>query len=357
VGSDRVFNTKEIILPKKIILIGIFLVILTACGNNGEDMPQAEDNAFLMDTLVQMRAHGENAEIAVEESMERIREIENLMSKTIETSDIYKLNNNPKTEIEVDKESLNVLEKALKYAELTDGDFDPTIGSLVELWGIGTKDAAVPEQAEIEAALASTGYNYLDLTDNSAEITKEGVKIDLGGIVKGYAAEEVKKIVQKYNIEHAFVNLGGNVLVIGDKVDGSPWKIGIQDPRQGRGNVMAVIDAVDLTIVTSGNYERYFEENGKLYHHILNPKTGYPADNNLLSVSIISENSFDADALSTAIYVMGLEKGMRFIENMENVYVMFITKELDVYLSSGLKEIVTINDSDFNIIEGEEIAN
>jgi len=163
--------------------------------------------------------------------------------------------------------------------------------------------------------------------------------------------------VQKYNIEHAFVNLGGNVLVIGDKVDGSPWKIGIQDPRQGRGNVMAVIDAVDLTIVTSGNYERYFEENGKLYHHILNPKTGYPADNNLLSVSIISENSFDADALSTAIYVMGLEKGMRFIENMENVYVMFITKELDVYLSSGLKEIVTINDSDFNIIEGEEIAN
>jgi thiamine biosynthesis lipoprotein len=120
---------------------------------------------------------------------------------------------------------------------------------------------------------------------------------------------------------------------------------------------MAVIDAVDLTIVTSGNYERYFEENGKLYHHILDPKTGYPADNNLLSVSIISENSFDADALSTAIYVMGLGKGMKFIENMENVYVMFITEELDVYLSSGLKEIVTINDSDFNIIEGEEIVN
>lgn len=352
-GSDNLFKNKKIILLS---IFLVFLLILTACGNNGEEMPQAEDNAFLMDTLVQMRAHGENAEIAVEESMERIREIENLMSKTIETSDIYKLNNNPESEIEIDNESMNVLKKAVEYAEMTEGDFEPTIGSLVELWGIGSEDAAVPEQSEIEAALASTGYNYLDLADNSAEITKAGVKIDLGGIAKGYAAEEVKKVVQKYNIEHAFVNLGGNVLVIGDKVDGSPWKIGIQDPREGRGNVMAVVDAVDLTIVTSGNYERYFEENGKLYHHILDPKTGYPAENNLLSVSIISENSFDADALSTAVYVMGLEKGMKFIENMEDVDVMFITNDLDVYLSSGLKDIVEINDSDFNLIEGENLA-
>ena len=344
---------------KKILLsiILVFLVFLTGCGNSGEELPRAEDNAFLMDTLVQMRAHGENAEIAVEESMERIREIENLMSKTIETSDIYRLNNNPETELEIDNQSMNVLKKALEYAELTAGDFDPTIGALVELWGIGTEDAAVPEQAEIEAALANTGYNYLDLADNKAEITKAGVKIDLGGIAKGYAAEEVKKVVQKHNIKHAFVNLGGNVLVIGDKVDGSPWKIGIQDPREGRGSVMAVVDAVDKTIVTSGNYERYFEEDGKLYHHILNPKTGYPAENNLLSVSIISENSFDADALSTAVYVMGLQKGIKFIEKMENVDVMFITEELDVYLSSGLKEIVNINDSDFKLIEGENFAN
>lgn len=348
------FKNKKIIL---ITILAVFLLILTACGNNGEELPQAEDNAFLMDTLVQMRAHGENAEIAVEESMERIREIENLMSKTIESSDIYKLNNNPATEIEIDNESMNVLKKAVEYAEMTTGDFDPTIGALVELWGVGTEDAAVPAESELKDALSKTGYQYLKLYENSAEITKSGVKIDLGGIAKGYAAEEVKKVVQKYNIEHAFVNLGGNVLVIGDKVDGSPWKIGIQDPREGRGNVMAIVDAVDKTIVTSGNYERYFEEDGKLYHHIIDPKTGYPAENHLLSVSIISKNSFDADALSTAVYVMGLEKGMEFIENMENVNVMFITKSLDVYLSSGLKDIVNINDSDFKIIEGENFAN
>lgn len=347
------FKNKKIIL---ISIFAVFLLILTACGNNEEDMPQADDNAFLMDTLVQMRAHGENAEIAVEESMERIREIENLMSKTIETSDIYKLNSNPETEIEIDNESRKVLEKAVEYAELTDGDFDLTIGALVELWGIGTEEAAVPEDTEIENALANTGYEHLNLNNNSAEITKSGVKIDLGGIAKGYAAEEVKKVVQKHDVDHAFVNLGGNVLVIGDKVDGSPWKIGIQDPREGRGNVMAVVDAVDKTIVTSGNYERYFEEDGKLYHHILDPKTGYPAENNLLSVSIISKNSFDADALSTAVYVMGLERGMEFIENMEDVDVMFITEDLDIYLSSGLKDIVEIKDSDFNLIEGEKLA-
>ncbi len=338
------------------LIIAVFSAVLAGCGNKEEDLPESEDSAFLMDTLVQMRAYGENSEIAVEESLERVKEIEALMSKTIESSDVYQLNNNPETEVEIDRETTNVLEKSLEYAELTEGDFDPTIGALVELWGIGSDDAAVPDNSEIEEALANTGHNYLKLDDDSAEVSKEGVKIDLGGIAKGYAAEEVKKVVQKHDIEHAFVNLGGNVLVIGDKVDGSPWKIGIQDPREGKGDVMAVVDAVDLTIVTSGNYERFFEEDGKLYHHILDPQTGFPADNELISVSIISENSFDADALSTAVYVMGLNKGMEFIENLDDVEAMFITEQLDVYLSSGLKDIVEINNSDFNLIEGENTA-
>lgn len=343
---------------KKLIFFSILLallIFLSACNNNS-DLPEASDNAFLMDTLVQMRAHGEMSDLAVEESMDRIKEIEELMSKTIESSDIYQLNHNPQTKLEINSSTMEVLKRSKEFAVMTEGDFDPTIGALVELWGIGSSDAAVPSEAELETALASTGYQHLNLESNSAEITRPGVKLDLGAIAKGYAADEVKKIVQKHDIEHAFVNLGGNVLVIGNKVDGSPWKIGIQDPREGRGNVMAIVDAIDLTIVTSGNYERYFEENGKLYHHILDPKTGYPSENNLLSVSIISKNSFDADALSTAIYVMGLERGMKFIEEMEDVDVMFITNNLDVYLSSGLNDIVEINDSDFNLIEGENLV-
>ena len=348
------FKQKKIIIFSILI---IFLFLLTACMNSAEELPEAENNAFLMDTLVQMRAQGENAEITVEESMEKIKEIENLMSKTIESSDIYKLNNNPGQKIEINDETMTVLKRAKEYAEITNGDFEPAVGALVDLWGIGTEDAGVPSESKIEAALANTGYEYLKLRDDFAEITKAGVKLDLGAIVKGYAASEVKKIVEEYGVEHAFVNLGGNVLVIGNKADGSPWRIGIQDPRAGQGTVMAVIDSVDMTIVTSGNYERYFEENGKIYHHILDPETGYPAENNLLSVTIISESSFDADALSTAVYIMGLEKGMEFIENREDVEVMFITDELDVYLSSGLDKIVEIKNSDFELIENNNFLN
>lgn len=338
-------------------LIIIFLLILSGCGSKQAEENLVEESAFLMDTLVKIRVHGKNAEIAAEKSMERIEEIENLMSKTIKESDIYKLNNNPNQKIEISKDTKKVLVKAKNYAEITKGDFDPTIGSLVELWAIGTENAAVPSETELKKALKTVDYRKLIIDDQQALLKKKGLKLDLGGIVKGYAADEVRKILKKNGIEHAFVNLGGNVLVLGNKVDGSPWKIGIQDPRRGRKNVMAVLSVIDKAIVTSGNYERYFEENGKFYHHILDPKTGYPAANNLMSVTIISSKSFDADALSTAVYIMGLEKGMEFVEDLKDVELMFVTKDLNVFLSSGLKEKLKINDPDFKLIEGENIAN
>lgn len=347
------FKKKKILIL--LLILSFFSILLSACSNE-QEIPSAKKSRFLMDTLVQMQAHGKNSEKAVEESMDRIKKLENLMSKTLETSEIYKINNNPGEKIEVSDDTKLVLEKSLHYAELTDGKFDPTIGVLVDLWGIGTEDANVPSDLEIENALKNIGYQKLYIYNNQAEVEK-GVQLDLGGIAKGYAADEVKKIAEKHNVNSAFVNLGGNVLVIGNKVDGSKWRVGIQDPRQGRGSVMAIIEASDKTIVTSGNYERYFEEDGKVYHHILDPDTGYPADTNLLSVSIISENSFDADALSTSVYILGLEKGMEFIENMEETEVMFITNELEVYLSSGLRDKIEITDEKFNLIEGENFAN
>lgn len=346
------FKKKKILIV--LILIGLFAVLLSACSNK-EEIPSAEKSSFLMDTLVQMEVHGEDAEKAAEESMDRIKELENLMSKTLETSEIYKINNKPEEKVDISEDTKLVLEKSLHYAEITEGKFDPTIGALVDLWGIGTDDARVPSDSEIKDALEKTGYQQLDLDDKRAEV-ENGVQLDLGGIAKGYAADEVKKIAEKHNVKSAFVNLGGNVLVIGDKANGSKWRVGIQDPRQGRGSVMAVVEASDKTIVTSGNYERYFEEDGKVYHHILDPDTGYPADTELLSVSIISDNSFDADALSTSIYIMGLKKGMKFIEEMEDVEVMFITDELEVYISSGLKNKIEITDEKFTLIEGEDFA-
>lgn len=338
-----------------LLLLSIFTIFLSACSNK-EETPTVKKSAFLMDTLVQIQVHGEDAEKAAEESLNRIEELENLMSKTLEDSEIYKINDNPEKKVNISDDTKLVLEKSLEYAEITEGKFDPTIGLLVDLWGIGTDAARVPSDSEIEKALNNTGYQKLNIYDNQVEIEK-GVQLDLGGIAKGYAADQVKAIADRHDVDSAFVNLGGNVLVIGNKPDGSKWRVGIQDPRQGRGSVMAVIEASDKTIVTSGNYERYFEKDGEIYHHILNPETGYPADTNLLSVSIISENSFDADALSTSVYILGLEKGMQFIEDMEDVEVMFITDELDVYLSSGLKDAVEIKDKKFNLIEGENVVN
>lgn len=335
-----------------VILLGA-VFLLVGCSNQNKKLPEAKDSAFLMDTLVQMKAYGENAEAAVAESMDRIKFLEDLMSPTIESSEVYQLNNNPEQKVKLSPETEIVLEKALYYAKLTGGKFDPTVGALVDLWGIGTENARVPDQIEIETALDNIGYQYLTIDDNhQAEIKKAGVKIDLGGIAKGFAADQVKKIVEKHNVKSAFVNLGGNVLVIGSKADGSKWRIGIQDPRKDRGNVMAIIETTDQTIVTSGNYERYFIKDGKLYHHILDPATGYPAESHLLSASIVSNSSFDADALSTAVYIMGVKAGLKFIENLPGVEAMFITDELNVYLSSGLKNKVEITSQDFNLIEG-----
>ncbi|WP_420795049.1 FAD:protein FMN transferase [Halanaerobium hydrogeniformans] len=339
-----------------IVIISSFL-FMTACGRDGgQDIPSAEDNSFIMNTLVQMRAYGENSEIAVEESMERIREIEYLMSRTLEDSEINQINMNPKEFIELSQESKKVLEEALYFAELSSGDYDPTIGPIVDLWGIGTDQARIPSEEEIAKALEFVDYNYLEIEGNRARVTKEGVKIDLGGIAKGYAADEVKEIVKKHDVPSAFINIGGNVLVVGNNVDDSKWRIGIQDPRHGRGNVMAIIESEDQTIVTSGNYERYFEEDGEIYHHIFDPENGHPARTGLLSATIITETSLDADALSTIAFIKGLEDGMKFVEDIEDVEVMFITEELDVYISSGLNDGFEITGPDFNLIEGGNIA-
>ncbi|RQD77893.1 MAG: FAD:protein FMN transferase [Halanaerobium sp. MSAO_Bac5] len=339
-----------------VIVISSFLII-TGCGrDSGADIQSAEDNSFIMNTLVQMRAHGENAEIAVEESMDRIREIEYLMSRTLEASEVSQINDNPGEFIEISEETQKVIAESLYFAELSSGKFDPSIGPIVDLWGIGTEEARVPSQAEIEEALEFVDYNYLEIEDNRARVTKEGVKIDLGGIAKGYAADEVREIVKKHDVPSAFINIGGNVLVVGNNVDGSKWRIGIQDPRRGRGNVMAIVESKDQTIVTSGDYERYFEEDGEHYHHIFDPESGYPARTGLLSVTIITDLSLDADALSTIAYVKGLEAGMKFVEDIADVDAMFITEELDVHLSSGLTGIVEITGPDFNLIEGENFA-
>lgn len=185
----------------------------------------------------------------------------------------------------------------------------------------------------------------------SVKLRNKGQAIDLGAIAKGYAGDEVKRILTNNGIDTAFVNLGGNVVTIGTKLDGSPWRIGIQNPLDERGSHLAIIEIKDRAVVTSGNYERYFIEDGKKYHHIMNPKTGYPAEEGIISSTIVSDSSIDADALSTSLYVMGLEKGLSLIEKMENVEAVIITDDNKVYITAGLKDSFKLTNPKFDLIE------
>ncbi|MDI3535253.1 MAG: FAD:protein transferase, partial [Thermosediminibacterales bacterium] len=196
-------------------------------------------------------------------------------------------------------------------------------------------------------------YNsvLLNSKEKSIMLKKEEMMLDLGGIAKGYAADEVSKILKENHVKHAIVNLGGNVLAYGNKPDGSKWRIGIQKPFAPRGDYAGVVSVINKAVVTSGIYERYFEENGKIYHHILDPETGYPVENNLMSVTIITDKSIDADSLSTSVFAMGLKEGLNLIEKLDNTEAIFITKDSKIYLTSGLKNSFKLTDNSLNIVD------
>ncbi|QTL97185.1 FAD:protein FMN transferase [Iocasia frigidifontis] len=335
-----------------VLLILVMMITFTACQNKRENGTHPKDaTTFLMGTVVQMRVYGSNAQEVIDNSFTRLREIENEMSTTIVSSEISRINTHPGEDIKVNADTYRVLKKAVEYANLTNGKFNPAIGPLVKLWSIGTENARVPAEDEIKEALKLVNYQWIDLDDEQMTVMleKQGMSLDLGAIAKGYAADEVRRIVKNSRVESAYVNLGGNVLVIGEKPDGTPWKVGIQDPRHNRGNVMASIDVRDKTLVTSGNYERYFEKDGVIYHHILDPDTGYPADSGLLSCTIITTDSFDADALSTSIFILGPAKGLELLEEIDGVEAMLITKDLGIILSSGIEGQVDILNDDFQL--------
>lgn len=335
-----------------VLLVVVMMITFTACQNKRENETQQKDaTTFLMGTVVQMRVYGSNAQEVIDNSFARLREIENEMSTTIVSSEISRINTHPGEDIKVNADTYRVIKKAVEYANLTNGRFNPAIGPLVKLWGIGTENARVPAKDEIKEALKLVNYQWIDLDDKQMTVMleKQGMSLDLGAIAKGYAADEVRKIVKDSKVKSAYVNLGGNVLVIGGKSDGTPWKVGIQDPRHNRGNVMASIDVRDKTLVTSGNYERYFEKDGVIYHHILDPDTGYPADSGLLSCTIITTDSFDADVLSTSIFILGPAKGLELVEEIDGVEAMLITKDLGIILSSGIEGEVDILNDDFQL--------
>ncbi|HDK7157356.1 TPA: FAD:protein FMN transferase [Clostridium botulinum] len=334
-----------------ILLLCICLpLVFVGCDSKSEEPVSRE--TYLMGTIINIKAYGKNADKAVQASVDKISDIENKMSLNISTSEINKINKNAGiAPVKVSKNTFDVVKASLIYSEKTKGSFDITVEPLVSLWGIGTDKARIPSKDEINNALKL--INYKDVVINEKESTimlkRKGQAIDLGAIAKGYTADELKKVLLNHNVSSAFLNLGGNIYVLGNKPDKTPWKIGVQNPLEPRGDYLGIVSVSDKSVVTSGNYERFFERNGKRYHHIFDTKTGYPAEKGLISVSIISNKSIDGDALSTSVYTLGLDEGKKLIESLKDVEAVFVTNDKKVYITSGLKDTFKLTNTDFKL--------
>lgn len=328
-------------------LLILILLVCTSCRFSSDNYKAYESQDFLMGTVISQKIYGGDAKRASEDIVKRLRDIESKMTVNTSGGEINNLNEQAgRNYVDLSEETIYILEKALKYSKLSNGAFDITIGPLVKEWGIFTENPRVPLEKEIGYLLRLVDYNSLIVNKNllTAKLIKAGQAVDLGGIAKGYGADEAIKIYKSYGIKSAYINLGGNIAVLGTKPDGTPWKIGIQNPRAENGKYIGLVSVIDKAVVTSGDYERYFEKDGIRYHHILDPKTGYPAQSDLISATIVAGKSVDADALSTAVFILGLDKGMELVNSLEDVDAVFVTSERKVYITNGLKDVFTFTD-------------
>lgn len=341
---------KSIIL----ILLLVFILGISGCANN--DPISRTD--FLMDTVMTVKIHGKQNKKVLDEVFARLEEIENKMSLTIESSEVSQINKNAGIKpTEVSPDTYFVIKEAKKFAEMSLGAYEPTIGPLADLWDIKSGERErdyVPSSKEIDKAKSLVNYEGLELLENNQVYLKEkNMKIDLGGIAKGYAADEARDILIKNGVMSGIIDLGGNIFAHGSKEKDISWSIGMQNPLELTGNYLGVLKVIDKSVVTSGDYERYFTYDKKRYHHILDSNTGYPAENELTGMSIVSDKSIDGDALSTTLFVLGLEKGMKLANSLEDVEAIFIAKDKTVYVPKSLIDNFTLREglTNFNIKE------
>ena len=317
-------------------LWGLLALLALACAGCGR-VQSAETAFFAMDTYMVIEARGRDAEKAAAEAEQSVFALENLISRTRENTDIARLNGAEGAEVTVSPETMALLRQAKALA--VPGVFDPTIAAVSDLWGINTDGARVPSQEEIDGARATVSIDNLILTGEDRARLRNGARLDLGGIGKGMAADRCAEILRARGIESAMITLGGNIYALGEKADGSPWKIGIADP-DGGASFIATLAVKDTSVVTTGDYERYFLRDGVRYHHVFDPATGAPARSGLRSVTVVNRDSTLADARSTALFVLGLEKGLQYCEE-NGLQAVFITEEREIYVTEGLRDSFT----------------
>lgn len=336
-------------MNKKIILLGTLLLscnlALTGCSATKGDAGtgslfqlknEVSGNIFAMDTYMQLTAYGNEADTAINEALDLITSYDNKWSLGKENSELTLLNQNGS--LPVSPETAKLYQYAYEMYQETNGALDPSIYPLVQLWGFPTQEYRIPSKEEIDTLIPRVDFSQTSLDSDSLMLTLgQDMQIDFGAVAKGYTSEKIMELFRSHGIESAMISLGGNIQCLGHKKDGTEWKIGIQNPDGG--NPLGIVTTHDQALVTSGDYQRYFEDCGKKYHHILDPATGLPADKGITSITIVCQNATRADALSTALFVMGMDEACSFWKaHSEEFDFIIYTTEKELLISKGLEK-------------------
>lgn len=326
-------------------LLILTLLLLSGCSNSSptNDAIQAQTNLFAMDTYMSFTAYGARAEEMLAIASERIAELEGLWSVTNENSDIYKINHSAGAPIEIGPETEALISYTIDLAEKTGGAFDPTLYPILTAWGFTTSHYQIPDDGTLELLLENTGYDKITLLDGEITIPAQ-MQIDMGAVGKGYAGDILADLLKSNQIKSALLDLGGNIQTIGTRPDGTPWRLGILDPVEG-GN-LGVLLVEDKAVITSGGYERFFEDDdGVRYWHILDPSTGKPARSGLVSVTVVGNEGRQCDALSTTLFVMGLDEASAFWRSNRNFDMILLTENDELFITEGIADSFTLNAS------------
>lgn len=324
------------------LFVGVMLLFLSACSKNKEPITET---GFYFDTVISVTLYDPSEQDALKHCFALADKYERYFSDTISDSDISKINASAHTPVKVHKETLDLIEKGLSYSKESDGAFDITVGKLSDLWDFSSEeDFSLPDPAEVERLAASLSYEnvVVDRDAGTVMLDADHCAIDLGGIAKGYIADQMKEYLEKEGITSGLINLGGNVLALGSKPDGSAYTIGIQRPFAEDGDAILKLHIKDKSVVTSGTYQRYAKIDDKIFHHILDTQTGYPIENGLSSVTVITDRSVDGDALSTTLFTMGLKDGLAYANGLSDTDAIFITTDEKIYYTDGYEGDVVV---------------
>lgn len=328
------------------LLLTIFALSLTACGETAAESETR--TVYAMDTVMNLTVYGENAAAALESAEKELHTLdEAVLSRTAEGSELYALNasNGETVECGADDILPALIETALTISDATDGAFDPTLAPVLDAWGFTKDERRVPSADELKELLSHTGCGKVALektADGWTVTLLDGAQLDLGGIAKGYAGDAVRTVLAELNVTSAVIDLGGDVGLLGAKPDGSDWRVAVKDPADPS-KFLGVLTAADTFVVTSGIYERGFEENGMRYHHIIDPKTGKPAESGLVSVTVVCGDGAWADALSTACFVLGEAGSLALRDTLAaeknlRIELILVTDDGHVRYTAGLAE-------------------